>query len=235
MALASWGTLSHVMTCRTPAYIRRHSASVSDSACTAMHAGGGRPAARRAAVAANSVSLKLLVCASRRGRQYPAAAHTVAVFASLRLREAARPGDGAAKLATRLRLFAQTLAASQLRSSLRSPAPRPSRFAATEIASAGYRPPRREECWYSNGGVPTVLAAHPHADLQARSSSEQTPSRRSGPCRLDFIQQRDEGTQLHGLGEMSVEAGRCRAPPIIAAAVAGHCDGVDVLEARQHA
>ncbi|MDF2464226.1 MAG: hypothetical protein K0Q43_2461 [Ramlibacter sp.] len=52
-------------------------------------------------------------------------------------------------------LFAQTATASQLRSSLRSPAPRPSRFAATEIASAGYRPPRRE-----SGGIPTGACQH---------------------------------------------------------------------------
>ena len=52
---------------------------------------------------------------SRRGRRYPAGAHTVAVYASLRLRCDARPGVGVAELAARPEgRFAQTAATSQL-------------------------------------------------------------------------------------------------------------------------
>ena len=80
---------------------------------------------------------------SRRGRRYPAGAHTVAVCASLRLRCDARPGVGVAELAARPEgRSAQTAATSQLTKRASAPAPRPSIAAATEIAPAGYRLPR---------------------------------------------------------------------------------------------
>ena len=98
---------------------------------------------------------------SRRGGRYPAAAHTVAVFASLRLREAAWPGDGAVQLATRLRALRSNRYGESVTKRF-APAPRPSRFAATEIAAAGYRPPRRE-----SGGIPPV-ACHSVRQIRVR-------------------------------------------------------------------
>jgi hypothetical protein len=81
---------------------------------------------------------------SRRGRRYPAGAHTVAVSASLRLRCDARPGVGVAELAARPEgRSAQTAATSQFTKRAKArPNPRPSIAAATEIAPAGYRLPR---------------------------------------------------------------------------------------------
>ena len=56
IALVACGMVSQVTTRGTPASSRRHSASVSNSAWTAMHTGGGSPASRSAATAASRVS-----------------------------------------------------------------------------------------------------------------------------------------------------------------------------------
>ena len=98
---------------------------------------------------------------SRRGGRYPAAAHTVAVFASLRLREAAWPGDGAVELTTRLQRFVQTATASRNEALRARPQAKPLRRHRNRRRRVPPAAPR--EGWYSTGGVPTVLAANPRA------------------------------------------------------------------------
>ena len=89
---------------------------------------------------------------SRRGRRYPAGAHTVAVSASLRLRCDARPGVGVAELAARPEgRSVQTAATSQFTKRASAPAPRPSIAAATEIGPRRVPPAARRR-----GGRATV-------------------------------------------------------------------------------
>jgi hypothetical protein len=84
-----------------------------------------------------------------------------------------------------------------------APAPRPSCFAATEIAAAAYRPPHREECWYSAGGAPTGLQPAAsliscHAGLDPASIVASQHRLRRSRVRVGCVAQSGEAPAMRG-------------------------------------